>query len=188
MFKKILTAAILLNCVFLISACGQKSASKPARSIDVINNYANIMQITSSQFKNNEEMPDKYGCHGTNINPPLTISEVPAGAKSLALIIDDPDAARGNWTHWVMFNIPPETREIAEGQAPPGATQGTNDFGNGSYGEPCPPFGTHRYVFKIYALDTMLDLSAQTTKQDLEKAMVGHVFDRAEITGLFTRK
>lgn len=188
MKNKIIVTILFLGCLLVISSCGQKSADKTARSIDVINNYANIMQITSPQFKKNEEMPDKYGCHGTNINPPLSFSDVPAGAKSLALIVDDPDAARGNWTHWVMFNIPPETREIAEGQAPMGATQGTNDFGNASYGEPCPPFGTHRYVFKIYALDAMLDLSAQTTKQDLEKAIAGHIFDRAEITGLFTRK
>ena len=188
MLKRILTATILFNCLFLVSACGQKNADKTAPSIDAANNYANIMKIASPQFKNNEEMPDKYGCKGTNINPPLIISDVPAGAKSLALIVDDPDAARGNWTHWVMFNIQPETREIAEGSVPAGAVQGTNDFGGANYGEPCPPFGTHRYIFKIYALDTMLDLSAQATKQDLEKAAVGHVSDRAEIVGLFTRK
>ena len=187
MLKKLLIMVILLSCVFLTSACGKKESKPENLSVaqPIINN---TMQITSSQFKNNEYLPAQYGCKGTNINPPLTISDVPAGAKSLALIVDDPDAPRGDWVHWVVFNIPPETREIAEGSVPAGATQGTNDFGNANYGEPCPPFDTHRYFFKVYALDTTLNLGAQTTKQDLEKAVAGHILDKAELVGLFARK
>jgi len=189
MFKKLLTTVILLSAIFLISACAKKEI-KPAGGVisQPVINVTNNMQLTSPQFKNSDYLPDKYGCQGTNINPPLTINEVPAGAKSLALIVDDPDAPRGTWVHWVVFNIAPDTSEISEGSVPAGATQGINDFGKTSYGEPCPPFGEHRYFFKLYALDTTLDLDSKTTKQYLEQAMAGHVLAPAEIIGLFARK
>jgi len=189
MKNKILTVILIFSCSLVVSGCVKKEVTPEEKAENKpIINVTNNMKITSSQFKNNEEMPDKYGCQGTNINPPLQFSEVPAEAKSLAVIVDDPDAPRGTWTHWVMFNIPPETREIPEGGALIGVTQGVNDFGNANYGEPCPPFGTHRYFFKVYALDTTLNLDNKTTKQDLEKAMAGHILDQTEIIGLFTRK
>jgi len=188
MFKKLLTIVILLSAIFLISACAKKEIKPAGGIISQPNININNMQITSPQFEHNGYLPDKYGCQGTNINPPLTISDLPKDAKSLALIVDDPDAPRGVWTHWVVFNIAPDAKEISEGSVPAGATQGINDFGKTNYGEPCPPFGEHRYFFKLYALDTMLDLDSKTTKQNLEQAMAGHVLAQAEIIGLFSRK
>ena len=188
MLKKLLTIIILLSAIFLISACVKKEIKPAGGIISQPNINVNIMQLTSPQFNHNGYLPDKYGCKGTNINPPLTISAVPAGAKSLALIVDDPDAPRGTWVHWVLFNIAPDTKEIGEGKVPTGAVQGVNDFGATNYGEPCPPFGEHRYFFKLYALDAILELGAQTTKQDLEQAVAGHILAQAEIIGLFARK
>ncbi len=110
------------------------------------------MQITSSAFKDREAIPMNYTADGEDISPPLSIRDVPEGTKSLALIVDDPDAPMGTWDHWIVFNIPSDTREIAEGSAPEGI-RGMNDFGKLEYGGPAPPSGTHRYKFKIYALD-----------------------------------
>ncbi len=146
------------------------------------------MTITSTAFKSNESIPVKYTCDGADINPPLVIENVPSVAKSLALIVDDPDAPRGTWVHWVVWNIDPATREIKEHSIPDGAQQGTNDFRKLDYGGPCPPSGTHRYFFKLYALDKVLNLGPNTTKAALESAMKGHILARAEIIGLYKRK
>ncbi len=146
------------------------------------------VKITSPAFKQREYLPSKYTCDGMDVNPPLTIENIPAGAKSLALIVDDPDAPRGTWVHWVVWNVDPGTMEIKERSVPTGATQGTNDFGNRDYGGPCPPSGTHRYFFKLYALDTALTLGADTTKAALEVAMKGHILAEAELIGLYKRK
>lgn len=186
--RKFFVVVLIASFMILVVGCGKKAVKEEKILNQPVSNIVNNMQLTSAQFKNNEHLPDKYGCKGTNINPPLSISEVPAGAKSLALIVDDPDAPRGDWVHWVVFNIAPDAREISEGSVPAGAIQGTNDFGKTSYGEPCPPFGEHRYFFKAYALDTTLNLGTQTTKQDLEKAVAGHILAQAEIIGLFARK
>jgi hypothetical protein len=115
------------------------------------------MKLTSSAFENEGSIPSEFTCDGDDISPPLTISEVPENTKSLALISDDPDAPVGTWDHWVVFNIPPDTREIAKGTEPPGVA-GKNSWGRTGYGGPCPPSGTHRYFFKLYSLHTQLYL------------------------------
>jgi len=145
------------------------------------------MKIENAIFKNNEYIPAKFTCDGLNVNPPLKISEVPVEAKSLALVVDDPDASSGTWVHWVLWNIDPATTDISENVVPTGAVQGTTDFGDTKYGGPCPPSGTHRYFFRLYALDTKLDLSSSTKKQDLENAMQGHVIAQTEMVGLYGR-
>ena len=146
------------------------------------------MKITSTSFNNNEMIPAKYTCDGADVNPPLTITGIPENAKSLALIVDDPDAPSGTWVHWVVWNIGPKTREIAEGSLPKGAMLGMNDFRKLNYGGPCPPSGTHRYFFKLYALDALLDPGAQATKTALERSMKGRILDQAELVGRYRRK
>ncbi len=146
-----------------------------------------IMELTSPVFINNEQIPVKYGCDGEDVNPPLTIIGTPEKAKSLALIVDDPDAPTGDWVHWVLWNIPPQTKQIAENSVPSGAKQGINDFGNLKWGGPCPPNGLHHYYFRLYALDTILNLPDGAGKKELLKAMEGHVLERAELVGLYER-
>ncbi len=146
------------------------------------------LTIASPAFKHNGSIPEKYTCDGADVNPPLLIEGVPPGAKSLALIVDDPDAPRGTWVHWVVWGMDPKTREIKENSVPAGAKQGMNDFRKRNYGGPCPPSGTHRYFFKLYALDTAPDPGPGTTKAALENAMKGHVLTEAGITGLYKRK
>jgi len=146
------------------------------------------LTITSPAFRTGEFIPSKFTCDGTDVNPALAISNVPPEAKSLALIMDDPDAPGGMWVHWVVWNIDPKTRDIGENSVPGGAKQGVNDFRKTPYGGPCPPSGTHRYFFKLYALDVLLDLGSGTTKGALEKAMKGHVLAQAELMGKYRRK
>ena len=143
------------------------------------------MRLTSPAFQNNTPIPSKYTCQGDDINPPLTIEEVPEGTKTLALIIDDPDAPFMTWVHWVVFNIF-STDKIAENSIP--GRQGRNDFGRNDYGGPCPPSGQHRYFHKIYALDTILDLKEGSSKKELEDAMQGHILGKAELLGLYRKK
>ena len=146
------------------------------------------LQLTSTVFANGGAIPATYSCDGRDVNPPLAVDRVPAGAKSLALVVDDPDAPVGLWVHWVLWNIHPRTGQIGENSVPAGATQGRNSWGRTSYGGPCPPSGTHRYFFKLYALDTILKLGSGTTKAELERAMEGHVIARAELIGVYKRK
>ena len=146
------------------------------------------MKISSPTFEANQTIPSKYTCDGENINPPFQIFDVPAGAKSLVLISDDPDAPMGTWAHWTAWNISPEIKEIAENSAPIGAVEGITSFGNKGYGGPCPPSGTHRYFFKLYALDKALDLPPSAKASDIEKAMTGHILDKTELIGLYQRK
>ncbi|MCW4005542.1 MAG: YbhB/YbcL family Raf kinase inhibitor-like protein [Candidatus Bathyarchaeota archaeon] len=143
------------------------------------------LTVKSSAFEHNKSIPSKYTCDGEDISPPLTVEGIPKDAKSLALIVDDPDAPMGTFDHWLMWNIPP-TGTIAE-NAVAGA-QGLNSDKQASYMGPCPPSGTHRYFFKVYALDTQLNLDAKvTTKADLEKAMQGHILAQGELMGLYSR-
>lgn len=146
------------------------------------------MSISSPAFENNAVIPKVYTCDGDDTNPPLAFSQVPPAAKSLALIVDDPDAPMGIWVHWVMWNLKPETVAIGANSVPPGAMQGRNDWHKNSYGGPCPPSGSHRYFFKLYALDALLDLGPSATKKDLERAMDGHIIATAEIVGLYARR
>lgn len=143
------------------------------------------MKLSSPEFENNGFIPKKYTCDGDEINPPLIIENMPKDAKSLALIVDDPDAPRGVWVHWVVYDIPVTGR--IEANSIPGV-QGANDSNPRNYGGPCPPSGTHRYVFKIYALDKKLGLKEGSRKEDLEKAMAGHILDKDEVVGLYRRR
>ena len=143
-----------------------------------------IMELKSPEFKDKGYIPKKFTCRGENINPALIIEGIPPEAKSLALIVDDPDAPSGNWVHWVMFNISVVSK-IEEDSAP--GKQGINDSGRIAYDGPCPPFGTHRYIFEIYALDAMLNLAEGIAKAELEEAMKGHILAKAELIGLYKK-
>ena len=145
------------------------------------------MKITSSAFQEGGNIPSKFTCDGADSSPPLQISEVPAAAKSVALIVDDPDAPSGLFTHWTVWNISAQNSTIAEGSAPKGA-QGTNDFGKSGYGGPCPPSGTHRYYFRIFALDRELDLASGAKRSQLDAAMKGHVVAQGMLMGRYSRK
>jgi len=144
------------------------------------------LKLTSPAFPNNSTIPDKYTCQGEDISPSLNISGIPENATSLALIVDDPDASGKTWVHWVMWNIP-LVSEIDGNNPPKSAVQGVNDFGNRGYGGPCPPSGTHRYMFKLYALDTLLNLGSNSRKADMEKAMNGHILDQTVLVGLYKK-
>jgi Raf kinase inhibitor-like YbhB/YbcL family protein len=150
-------------------------------------NNKNFMKIESPAFQNNGMIPSKYTCDGDNINPPLNISGVPKNAKSLALIVEDPDASIGIFTHWTIWNISPSTQIIPENSSLNG-TEGKTDFGDSRYGGPCPGSGTHRYFFKLYALDTILSIPSGSDKKTLESAINGHILDSAETIGLYHKK
>lgn len=140
--------------------------------------------VVTSVFNNHETIPVKYTCDGEDVNPPLSISGIPASAKSLAIIIDDPDAPGKIWVHWVVWNIS-VTNRIKENTVP--GKEGLNDFKRNAYGGPCPPSGVHRYFFKVYALDKELNLTEETTKHQLEAAMKGHIVASGELIGLYSR-
>lgn len=141
--------------------------------------------IASPAFENNKPIPRKYSCDGEDVNPPLSIEGVPEGTKSLVLIVDDPDAPMGTWDHWIVWNIQP-TNRIGENTVP--GVEGLNSFRKHSYGGPCPPSGTHRYFFKVYALDTKLSLNPDSKKRDVENAMKAHILASSELVGLYSRK
>jgi len=145
------------------------------------------MIITSDTFEPNGVIPAKYTCDGLNINPALHFADIPPDTKSLALIVNDPDAVSGEWSHWIIWNILPTTESIHENSVPATAIQGATDFGANKYGGPCPPTSTHRYEFKLYALDTMLNLPKNTTKSELLNAMQNHIIAEATLTGLYSR-
>ncbi len=151
------------------------------------------LQITSAAFSAGETIPKKFTCDGPDVSPKLTWNESPAKTQSFALIMDDPDAPVGTWVHWVLFDLPADTKELSEGvakqdQLSNGARQGRNDFGKIGYGGPCPPPGKpHRYFFKLYALDSKLNLKAGATKADVERAMKGHILAQAELIGKYGR-
>jgi Raf kinase inhibitor-like YbhB/YbcL family protein len=165
-----------------------EQATKP-----IINNNEYInMKLESAVFEENGFIPPKYTCDGGNINPPLSISDVPQNAKSLTLILEDPDVPKtfrpdGVYDHWIVFNIPTTTRIISEKGTPPGV-YGLNTGGTSEYIGPCPPNGEHRYIFSLYALDDTLALKKGATKKDILKAMEGHVVAETKLTGKYTRK
>lgn len=148
-------------------------------------------QIATKAFRDGGVIPKKYTCDGPDVSPPLAWSDPPSGTQSLALIVDDPDAPAGTWVHWVLYDLPPAMRELPEGvpqdrQLPNGAAQGRNDFGKPGYNGPCPPRGpAHRYFFKLYALNSKANLRPLASKNDLERAMKGHVLAQAELVGKF---
>lgn len=151
---------------------------------------ASAFEITSSAFEHNKTIPQQYSCDGADISPPLSWSGIPGNTKSLALIVDDPDAPGGTWVHWIVYNILPTLKELQENIPPlkilPDDTkQGINDFKEIGYGGPCPPSGTHRYFFRLYALNTKLNLAAGVTKRQLKSAMKGHIIAQAKLIGKY---
>ncbi len=178
-------AAVSLTLAFALAA-GTSSAAETKKG--------NTMQLTSTAFKEGKEIPSKYTCDGRDLSPPLKWGDVPAGAKSLALITDDPDAPVGTWVHWVVYDLPATATELPEGVAKAqtvegGAKQGFNDFKRLGYGGPCPPRGKpHRYFFKLYALDAPLDLKPGATKKEVERAMEKHVLAEANLMGTYQRR
>jgi len=148
----------------------------------------NTMKLSSPAFGYDKFIPSEYTCDGSNVSPPLLIGYIPIKTKSLVLIVEDPDAPMGVWLHWLMWNISPQTKKIRKNSVPRGAIQGINSFKRHNYGGPCPPSGTHRYFFKLYALNTILDISVDSTKAELKKAMKSHIISQAELIGLYKRK
>jgi Raf kinase inhibitor-like YbhB/YbcL family protein len=145
------------------------------------------LQFFSSAFDNNSVIPENYTCDGINVSPPLQISGVPENCKSLVLIVNDPDATIGSWTHWLLWNIDPSTTEIFENSIPLGSVVGLNDFKEIGWGGPCPPTGNHQYQFKLYALDTILEFETGASLEDIELAMIGHIIEQTEFNGYYSR-
>lgn len=147
------------------------------------------MKISSSAFVDSGVLPAKYTCDGKSISPAIKWQDAPADTKSFALIYDDPDAPGGTWTHWILYNLPPTTDSLEENvkQLPAGTKVGVNSWPQQAYGAPCPPFGEHRYIFHLYSLDTMLNLSGTVTSEKLQQAMQGHILATATLMGRYKR-
>lgn len=176
-----------LFAVWLAAALCATAAEKEGRA---------MLQLTSTVFMPGGMIPARYTCDGQNLSPPLSWSGLPPGTRSLALIVDDPDAPDPKapmtiWVHWVMYNLPPTLTDLPEGvpakALPPGTLHGLNDWKRAGYGGPCPPIGRHRYFHKLYALDTLLPDLGQPTRAQLEQAMRGHILGQAELVGLYQR-
>ncbi len=190
-----LRRAILFLVLFLCGIMAQGMASAEEGKIKGfhLTGGGNMdMKITSTAFGEGGMIPRKYACDGEDVSPPLAWTGVPEGAKTMALISDDPDAPMGTWVHWVLFNLPAAEKGLPESVPPDkelknGAKQGRNDFRRIGYGGPCPPGGTHRYFFKLYALDTVLNLPAGATKAELLKAMEGHILAHGQLMGKYRR-
>lgn len=175
----------------MLEGCGNQTSNSVINSSLNINKdlNTNIMQISSTAFGAGTKIPMKYTCDGNGVNPPLSFSEVPEGTKSLVLIMDDPDAAKVSgkiWDHWVIWNIMPQTTNITEDSVPKGIV-GMNSGGRQAYGPPCPPNGEHQYFFKLYALNTLLDLPFNSSQTAVMKAMEGHILAQAELSGVYSR-
>jgi hypothetical protein len=177
-----------------VTACGRRPSTE---SILPEAPKMNTIRLQSPAFADGGAIPKLYTCDGTDVSPPLEWSGVPDSARSVALVVEDPDAPRGTWTHWVLFDIPPDVVKLPEGLptqdrvelGPDGkvATQGKNDFGRVGYGGPCPPGGTHHYVFRIYALDVQPSLGPGTTREQLLRSIESHVLAEGRLTGLYSR-
>jgi Raf kinase inhibitor-like YbhB/YbcL family protein len=186
--------ALLRVALLLTLGCGGgKTPTPPSASPNDPEGTMSI-NLTSSAFADSQAIPVKYTCDGQDVSPPLTWSGVPEGAKSLALICDDPDAPGGTWVHWVLYNMGPTTTKLAEGispseSLPDGAKQGVNDFNRTGYGGPCPPRGApHRYFFKLYALDKEIDPRPRLKKDDVVRAMTGHILAEGRLIGTYNRR
>jgi len=184
----IIIGTITAIVIFTIFIFREKNIFQNQQQVEsTILNNLNTMKISSPAFENNESIPSKYTCEGENINPPLLIENVPSETKSLVLIVDDPDAPRGTFIHWVVFNIPPQTKLIEENSIPEGALLGKNDANDSQYYGPCPPSGKHRYFFHLYALDIALDLKNGTDLSEIKSAMRNHILDETELIGTYQR-
>lgn len=171
----------LLGILVLFCGCRKEEKS----SVRLMEKGGN-MKLTSSAFEDGQRIPIKYTADGEDISPPLSIEAVPDGTESLVLVVDDPDAPMGTWDHWLIWNIPADTKEIKEGASPEGIS-GINGWGRPGYRGPAPPSGTHRYFFKLYALSSMLDIQDGATKKILEKAMNGLILEKVELMGKYSR-
>lgn len=175
----------------ILAACSTSGSVKPGQ-VAGEEGVTMAIEFSSSAFEDGAAIPKKYSCDGEDISPALSWDNIPAGTESLALIMDDPDAPRGTWVHWVVFDIPPESAGFAEdisatADVPGGGKHGNNSWKRMGYGGPCPPGGTHRYFLILYALDTVLGLEPGVTKGVLLRAMEGHVLDQSQLMGTYTR-
>jgi Raf kinase inhibitor-like YbhB/YbcL family protein len=187
-----MTRILLTMMMLAITVSGCQRRKKPT-SVRQEGSQEMTIALSSSTFEEGGTIPPKYTCDGEDMSPPLKWEGIPEGTRSIALISDDPDAPMGTWVHWVMWNIPPEARGLPEHvppdpQLPDGSHQGITDFGRPGYGGPCPPSGTHRYYFKVYALGTTLDLPTSARKADLLKAVEGHVLAEGQLMGRYSRQ
>ncbi len=185
-FSYLILVLFLLITVFFAYNQLTTKINKPITNSNATE-VANKMKIVSGAFKNNQTIPTKYTCDGENVSPPLSFSDVSGNTKALALIMDDPDAPGGTWTHWTLWDIDPRTTKVEEKSIPKVAIEGTTSFGKSGYGGPCPPSGRHRYFFTLYALDQELDLKAETKVEDLQTAMQGHILATSQLIGLYSR-
>ena len=183
----------LIGClaVALLVLCSCRSADRDEPAAK--GREKREIRVTSSAFSEGELIPSKYTCDGANVSPPISWESVPAGARTIALISDDPDAPVGTWVHWVLYDLPANVTHLPENVPPDeklanGADQGKTDFGKIGYGGPCPPSGTHRYYFKVYALDTSLGLGPGATKGQLLNAMKEHIVAEGQLMGKYARK
>lgn len=169
----------VMLCVFILflDACRSSVGDSHKEVAD--------MRVSSAAFQEGGAIPEEFTCDGADVSPPLRIENAPTGTKSLALTVEDPDAPSGTFVHWVVWNLSSGTRDLPKGQA--GGVAGRNDFGRKGYGGPCPPSGQHRYFFKAYAVDTMLALSSDSGKKELEKALKGHILAEARLMGIYQR-
>ncbi|OGV91747.1 hypothetical protein A2783_05550 [Microgenomates group bacterium RIFCSPHIGHO2_01_FULL_45_11] len=193
MEKIIITNILLIAGSLILTGCFHASPASPLNKVQSSpftnqKDSGGQVKLTSSAFTDNQPIPALYTCDGNNVNPPFTINNIPANTQSLALIVDDPDAPADDWVHWLVWNIPPTTTEIAQNSIPAGSIQGTTDFGDTKYGGPCPPSGSHRYQFKLFALDTSLNLPATITKKEFLQAIEGHILDQTLLVSTYTRK
>jgi len=196
MIHRTITVTLAAITAFSLAACkGNKEKETETRPDIVLTEGEDTMTIavTSPAFEDGGMIPKKFTCDGENISPPLHIGDVPDEARSLTLIADDPDALGGTWVHWVLYDLPPKTTELPENmpvdeEIQDGAHHGVSDFKRFGYGGPCPPSGTHRYYFKVYALDTILNLSGRVTKADVIKAIQGHVLAEGQLMGRYARQ
>ena len=185
----------IVGLLLLLVGCASPAppAQRQLENVNLPQTAQPGMQVTSTAFKEGQSIPRQYTCDGVNISPPLEWNGVPKSAKTIAIIADDPDAPPGTWVHWVLFNLPAENIGLVENlptteSLKAGGFQGNNDFQKIGYGGPCPPSGTHRYFFKVYALDNELPLKAGATKADIEKAMQGHIVAQTQLMGTYSRE
>ena len=177
----------LLGILYILKPFMSGRPIVPVISPTPVLQQSTSMKLQSPVFADHENIPKEYTCDGHLSNPPLTISDVPKNAKSIVLIVDDPDAPLGTFTHWLLWNIDPATTNISSGVTPHLAQVGTNSAGREGWTGPCPPNGTHRYFFTLYALDTTIGLDGKSKKSDIDSAMNGHVLDRFQLVGVYAR-
>lgn len=182
-----LTYFLIVDAVLLAAALTFLMAKNGAKPLGLEDFGTGTMRLESAAFGQNAPIPARYTCQGENVSPPLSIEGVPENAKSLALVMDDPDAPIGTFVHWTVWNVAPRG-EFKEGSVPGGAVEGANGAGKQGYAGPCPPAGTHRYFFKLYALDATLQLPPNAGVRELESAMEGKIVGRAALVGIYRKK